>query len=157
MGSEATSRAISCFLKRSVAPAAQRLQASALGMQPSDPEVAQQDSGSSAHLLSRPCPEGLIKSQSESFGYHPGGDVHRCMLCLRQFDSKSSLQSHESLSGLHQSNLENPSSVAQGRERMVRILRSTANELIEDWIASKPMSLAARIECLKDLKSATAD
>ena len=157
MGSEATSRAISCFLKRYVAPAAQRLRASALAMQPSDPEVAQQESGSNAHLLSRPCPEGLIKSQSESFRYHPGGDVHRCMLCLRQFDSKSSFQSHESLSELHQSNLENPSSVAQGRERLVKILRSTANELVEDWIATKPMSLAARVECLKGLESAVAE
>ena len=157
MGSEATSSAIYCFLKRYVAPAARQLKASDQGTQPSDPEIAQQDSGSSAHLLSESRPEGFIKSQPESFRYHPGGDVHRCMLCLGQFDSESSLQSHESLSELHQANLENPSSVAQGRARLVKILRSTANELVEDWIATKPVSLAARIECLKGLESAAAD
>ena len=96
------------------------------------------------HLLSRPCPEGPIKSQSESFRYHPGGGVYRCMLCLRQFDSESSLQSHESLSDLHQSNLENPSSVAQGRSRLVKILRSTVNELVEDWIATKPTTFGVK-------------
>ena len=82
MGSEASSSAIYYFLKRYVAPAARQLEASDQGIQPSDPEIAQQDSGSNAHILSGPRREGLIKPQPESFRHHPGGDIHRCMLCL---------------------------------------------------------------------------
>ena len=157
MGPEATSSAIYCFLKRQVARAAQQLKASDAETQQSDSVIPQQESRTSDHLLSSASPENSTKSQPESFRYKANGDIHRCMLCLRQFDGESSLTTHESRSEMHQSNLEDPILVAQGRSRLAKILRSTVNNLVDNWITTKPMSIAALVESLQALEAVTAN
>ena len=126
MGPEAKPKAIYCFLKNYVAPAAQELKASESDEQTHGRGTAQQDEASNDQLTSARRPLGIPTPEAESFGHKVDEDVYRCMLCLRQFSGDSSLKRHESLSEMHRSNLENPTLVATARSRLANIFRPTA-------------------------------
>ena len=58
---------------------------------------------------------------TESFGYVTNTGFYRCALCFSQLPSQQALDKHEQLSKLHLRNLQNPSMLSQGRNKLAQV------------------------------------
>ncbi|EXJ93699.1 hypothetical protein A1O1_02091 [Capronia coronata CBS 617.96] len=68
-----------------------------------------------------PVPGEADTSKPGSFGYITKQGQYRCALCLSQLPSQQDLDRHELLSKEHQRKLQNPITVAKGREKLLKV------------------------------------